>query len=240
MIMKTRILFAIGLIGLLVCGCAVGSRRVITEDRKVSNFDKIDFSTIGELTIRQGDRESLAIEAESNVMRRIKTEVRGGTLYIDMRSVFPWWGVVPTRRIKYDLMLRDLSGLDLSGVGGIYAGAIDTDRLDLNITGAGEVIVRALDAETLMVEHTGVGKCELAGEVAEQEIMLTGAGEYDAADLESETVEVEVTGVGKATVWASERLDIKLSGAGSVVYYGDPRVTQDVTGIGRVRSLGSR
>ena len=58
--------------------------------------------------------------------------------------------------------LRDLSALDLSGVGGIYAGAIDTDRLDLNITGAGEVIVRALDAETLMVEHTGVGKCELA------------------------------------------------------------------------------
>jgi len=237
---KQHILLTTGLIGLLLCGCAVGSRKVITEDRTVSGFDKIDFSTIGELTIRQGDRESLTIEAESNVLRRIKAEVRGGTLYIDMRSVFPWWGVVPTRRIKYDLRVRELVALDLSGVGGIYAGDIDADRLDLNISGAGEVIIRALNAQTLVVEHTGVGKCELAGEVTRQEIMLAGAGAYDAADLQSETVEVQVTGLGKATVWARERLDIRLSGAGSVGYYGDPRVTQDVSGLGKVRSLGSR
>lgn len=238
--MKKRILFAIGLTALLLSGCAVGSRRIVTEDRRVSGFDRIEFSTIGELTIRQGDRESLTIKAESNVMRRIKTEVRGGTLTIDMKSVFPWWGVVPTRRITYDLTVEDLTAVDLSGVGGIYAGAIDTDQLDVNMSGAGEVIIRALDAEALVVEHTGVGKCELAGEVIRQEIVLTGAGVYDGADLKSETAEVEVTGVGKATVWASERLDIKLSGAGSVGYYGNPRVTEDITGVGKVTSLDSR
>lgn len=238
--MKKRFLVAIGLTVLLLSGCAVGSRRIVTEERRVSGFDRIEFSTIGELTIRQGDRESLAIKAESNVMRRIETEVRDDTLYIDMRSVFPWWGVVPTRRITYDLTVVDLTAVDLLGVGGIYAGAIDTDRLDINMSGAGEIIIRALDAETLSLEHTGVGKCELAGEVIRQEILLTGAGAYDGADLESETAEVEVTGVGKATVWTSERLDIKLTGAGSVGYYGDPRVTEDITGVGRVRSLGSR
>jgi hypothetical protein len=240
MIMRRRVLSAIGLIGLLLCGCTVGSRRLITEDTEVGSFDKVYFSTIGELTVRQGDRESLTIEAESNVIRRITAEVKDETLYIDMRSVFPWWGVVPTKPIKYDLTVRDLAALDLSGVGGIYAGAIDTDRLDLNISGAGEIIIRALNAETLVVEHSGVGKCELAGEVIRQEIMLSGAGECEAADLESETADVEVTGVGKATVWAKERLDISLSGAGSVGYYGDPTVTQNVSGVGRVRSLGSR
>lgn len=207
----------------------------------MSSFDQIDFSTIGELTITQGDRESLTIEAESNVMSRIKTSVRGGTLYIEMKRGFPWvWSVKPTKPIKYDLTVKELTTLDLSGLGNVYAGAIDTDRLDLDMSGGGKVIIRSLTAETLEVEHTGVGKCELSGQVKRQEVHLTGAGEYDPADLESETANVEVTAVGKATVWATETLDIELSGVGNVSYYGNPRVTQNVTGLGNARSRGSR
>jgi hypothetical protein len=239
--MNRRILFAIGLIALLASSCTVGSRRVVTDTRRVRNFDRIDFSTIGELTITQGDHESLTIEAESNVMRRIRTEVRGGRLYIEMKSGFPWvWGVMPTKPIKYDLTVKELTTLDLSGVGSIYAGAIDTDLLELDMSGAGKVVLRSLTAETLVVEHSGAGKCELSGQVRRQELHLTGAGEYDAADLESERAEVEVSGLGKAMVWATEALDIKIPGAGSVGYYGDPSVTQDVSGLGRVERLGSR
>jgi hypothetical protein len=237
-----RILFSIGLIVLVLSSCSVGSRRVVTEDVKVSNFDQVNFSAVGELTITQGDRESLTIEAESNVMNRIETSVRGGTLHIDMRTGgFPWIGnVVPTKPVKYDLTVKELNSLDLSGLGNVYAGAIDTDRLNLDLSGAGQVIIRSLTADSLEVEHTGLGKCELSGQVTRQEVRLTGAGEYDAADLESEKAEVVLTGLGKATVWATETLDIELTGAGSVSYYGNPRVTQNVTGLGNVKSLGSR
>lgn len=236
--MNRPILFSTGLIVLVLSSCTVGSRRVVTEDIKVSDFDQINFSTIGDLTITQGDRESLTIEAESNVMSRITTGVRGGTPYIEMKSGI--WNVVPTKPVRYDLTVKELNSLDLSGVGSVYAGAIDTDRLDLDMSGAGKVIIRSLTAETLEVDHSGAGKCELAGQVRRQEVHLTGAGEYDAADLESESVEVELSGVGEATVWATEALDIRLSGVGSVSYYGDPTVTQNVSGIGKVKSLGSR
>ena len=236
--MNKRILFPIGLMVLLLSSCTVGSRRVVTDIIEVSNFDRIDFSTIGELTITQGDRESLTIEAESNVMSRITTSVRGGTLYIEMKSGI--WNVVPTKPIKYDLTVKELTTLDLSGLGNVYAGAIDTDRLDLDVSGAGKVVIRSLTADMLKVDHTGLGKCELSGQVRRQEVVLTGASEYDAADLESEKAEVVLTGLGKATVWATEILDIELTGAGSVSYYGNPRVTQNVTGLGKAKSLGSR
>jgi len=237
--MNRSIVFCISLIVLLLSSCAVGSRRVVTEDREVSSFDQVDFGGIGELTITQGDRESLRIEAESNVMRRITTEVKGGTLHIEMKS--GWFGlsVVPTKPIKYNLTTKEINTLDLSGLGSVYAGEITADRLDLRLSGAGKTVIRSLNADILVIDHTGVGKCELSGEVRRQEISLTGAGDYDAADLRSESVEVDISGLGKATVWATETLDIELTGAGSVHYYGNPRVTQNVSGLGRVRSLGS-
>ena len=43
--MNKRVLFSIGLIVLVLSSCTVGSRRVVTEDIKVSNFDQINFST---------------------------------------------------------------------------------------------------------------------------------------------------------------------------------------------------
>ncbi len=42
--MNKRILFSIGLIVLALSSCTVGSRRVVTEDVKVSGFDQVNFS----------------------------------------------------------------------------------------------------------------------------------------------------------------------------------------------------
>ena len=238
---KYYALFAIGLLTLLFSGCTVGSRRVIIDERRVSGFNQVDFSTLGELTITQGDGESLTIEAESNVVRRISTTVRDGTLSIEMRSSFPWvGGVVPTKPIRYDLTVRELTALDLSGLGSIYAGAVTTDRLLLNLSGGGKVKIRSLTADSLEVDLSGLGECELSGKVRRQELVLSGGGEYDAADLASERAEVKMSGLGSAVVWATETLDIELSGGGRVEYYGEPSVTQDVSGIGKIRSLGSK
>ena len=238
--MKAGMFITIGLAVLLVSSCTVGSRTVVTEERRVSGFDQVDFSGMGELTITQGDRESLTIEAESNVIRRITTEMRRGTLHIGMRSGLFGSNVVPTKPIRYTLTMREITALDLSGLGSVYAGEIAADRLDLRLSGAGKTVIRSLNADVLVVEHSGVGGGELSGQVRSQEIRLSGAGDYDAADLQSETAEVVLSGIGRATVWASESLDAVLSGAGSVRYYGDPKVTQEVSGVGRVRGLGSR
>lgn len=239
--MKKNIILAMGLILILVSSCTAGSRNVVTETREASGFDAVVLEGAGELAITQGDRESLVIEAESNIVRRITSEVKGGTLYIAMRSsLFGWFNVVPTKPIKFDVMMRDIRAVELSGAGTMYASEVTADWLDISVSGAGKVVIRGLTADTVEVEHSGVGKCELSGKVERQQITLSGAGEYDGADLESDQAEMTISGVGAATIWATESLDIELSGAGSVSYYGDPRVSQDVSGIGSVRSLGSR
>jgi hypothetical protein len=238
--MNRRVLWIMGCTLLLLSSCAVGSRRVVTSTREVSGFDQLVFEGLGEVTITQGNRESLTIEAESNVISRITTEVRGGTLYIGWRPGPFGLSVVPTKPIRYELTMRDIDSLDLTGLGGIYAGEIATDRLTVSISGGGKVVVRSLNADRLIVNLTGLGSCELSGEVRRQEVLLAGTGDYDGADLESEIAALALNGLGKATVWVTEDLDITITGAGGVEYYGSPRMTQDVSGLGRVRSLGSR
>jgi hypothetical protein len=233
------------LLTLMVCvlvltSCSVGSRRVVTEERKVSGFDAVVFEGLGELTITQGDREALTVEAESNVMSRITTEVQGNTLYIGLRPSLLGISVVPTKPIRHDLQVRDIRALEVTGLGSVSAGAIRADRLRVDMNGGGKIVIRALNADLLELTLSGLGGCEVAGEVRRQGILITGGGEYDGTDLASEIAEVTLTGLGKATVWATEELDVELTGAGSVEYYGNPRVTQSVTGLGRVRSLGSK
>lgn len=238
--MNKRVLLITGCILVLLSSCAVGSRRVVTSTRDVSDFDSLAFEGLGEVTITQGDRESLTIEAESNVMSRITTEVRRGVLYIGWRSGPFGFSVVPTKPIRYELTMRDIDSVGLVGLGSIYAGEIATDQLTVSISGGGKVVVRSLNADRLTVGLTGLGSCELTGEVRSQEVFVPGAGDYDGADLESQIATLNMVGLGKATVWVTEDLDVTITGAGGVEYYGSPRVTQDVSGLGSVRSLGSR
>lgn len=235
-----RFLVTVACVVLLLSSCAVGSRRVVTSDRSVSGFDRVVFEGLGELTITQGDRESLTIEAESNVMSRITTEVRGGTLYIDWRAGVFGFSVVPTKPLRYDLTMKDVRVLSLTGLGSLAAGEISTDRLDVGINGGGRVVIRSLRAADLDLGLTGLGQVEVGGAVDRQSIVVTGGGEYDGSDLESGVAAVTITGLGKATVWATESLDVELPGAGVVEYYGEPTVTQNVSGLGSVRSLGPR
>jgi hypothetical protein len=238
--MKRSLLALATLGGLLLSGCAVGSRDVVTQTRSLGAFERVTFEGLGELTIVQGEGHSLHIEAESNVIKRISTEVRGDTLHIGYSSGIFWFNIIPTRPIRYTLTVEDLSEVDLTGLGSVYAGELSTDRLTVGMSGAGKIVVRSLNVDRLTLNLTGLGSCELAGRVRRQDVLMSGGGDYDGADLESEIAGLHLSGLGKATVWATDDLDIRITGAGGVEYYGDPRVSQNVTSLGRVRSLGAR
>jgi len=56
----------------------------VRQQRDVSGFRRVCFRSFGELIIRQGETESLEIEA----LARTATEVRGDTLYIEINRAW--------------------------------------------------------------------------------------------------------------------------------------------------------
>lgn len=214
-----------------------GSGNMVTEQREVSGFDKVRLEGIGSMVIEQGDAESLTIEADDNILPLITTEVSSGKLIIGFKK-----GVFPQNihTIRYRLVVKDLTELDLSGLGDIDLTGLTTDQLQINISGGGSVNVRDLSAQSLDADLSGLGSLTSSGEVEEQRVTISGGGSFAGERLKSKTADVNISGLGSAELWVTDALDVNISGGGDVNYYGNPRVSQNVTGLGNVNSKGSK
>jgi hypothetical protein len=185
---------------------------VASEPRDVSDFDEVELKGIGNLSIEQTGSESLTVEAEEEVLPKIRTEVDNNRLIIEPK---PNTSISTSEPINYKLTVKDLNALKVSGSGTVDAESMDTDELAVGISGSGDV--------------------KIGGKAGSQDIKISGSGSYRAEDLESKEAKIEVGGSGSAIVNVSEELEAEVSGSGSVEYVGNPTVNQDVSGAGEVR-----
>lgn len=208
----------------------------MTEDtREVSGFNAVELNGIGTIFIEQGDKESLRIEAEDNILKFLETEVDGSTLKLSMREGV---NVVPTQGIFYYLTVRDLEKIAVNGLGNVDLPDLTSQRLDLEINGGGEINVQNLETGQLDVGISGLGSLNLDdGQVQSQNIDISGGGSYEARDMPSDTAVVTINGLGSANLWAQEQLDVNISGGGAVLYAGKPQVNQTISGLGTVSSI---
>jgi len=247
--MTKRIQFVLlPLLALVLSGCQIieaelnaerirGSGVLKQEKRDVSGFTEVKLKNMGQLTIQQGDRESLTIEAEDNILPKIVTEVEGGALVIRTeRGV----SLSPTATVRYTLMVKNLTGMELSGSGKIETGAIHSEDFRVRLPGSGEIRMDELAADTLNAEISGSGSIKIPGKVASQRIRISGSGDYDGRNLRSRSADVSVSGSGDSSVWVEDDLTAHISGSGTVDYYGNPKVSRSISGSGKVRNIGDR
>ncbi len=195
-----------------------GSGIIRAETRDIGNFGQVVVSGDARVYITQGDRPSLVVEVDDNLLEYVQTEVDDFALRLGFAGTVG--GYAPTQPLTFRLTARRLRGLEVDGAGTIEATNINAPRL--------------------AVEISGDGRVRLTGKVDEQFVTLNGSGAYDAAGIESETARVRINGSGAALVRASESLTARLNGSGRVSYYGQPQVSQDITGSGQVKHLGGR
>ena len=222
-----------------------GSGNVIVEDRDVSGFDKIAIAGVGRIILTQGEKESLSIETDDNLMEYIKTEVKGDTLEIDFTDdiVLSRGGrdvLDPSEGFTFRISVIELEEVSVSGAADIQAEKLKTDRFSVSFSGAGDIKIDDLNAGRLNVFVSGAGDVEMAGKVDYQEIRLSGFGRYDGFDLESQEADVTISGAGGANLWVTDFLSVTISGAGDVEYYGDPNVDPEISGVGRIQGLGEK
>ena len=216
-----------------------GSGNVISQTREVSGFDAVSVEYPAQVFIKQGNAESVKIEAEDNLLPNLKTQVRNGKLEIFYRRE-GGKHVNPTKMVKITIVVKDLKDVEFTSAGELTIEKLKTDNLDVSLSGAGNLDLDAIQVKGLQVSLSGAGSLNASGTADDLDLSISGFGDFKGADLHSQDARVSISGAGSATVWADNDLSAEISGAGSISYYGSASVTKQISGVGGINHIGNK
>jgi hypothetical protein len=240
----------------LFVDCIDGNGMVETETREAVPFTAIANETSFHVRYIQGDEFSITVEAESNILAYIETDIRAGALEISTVS--------GTRCLNYtrhpvvtvtapaiseivnagsgDFMAGPLSGTDVtivnSGSGDITAGTLTGSEVSLVMSGSGNVMTDDITATTMKATLSGSGDLTVAGgEAASSRYVVSGSGSVFSRYFASVEARATLSGSGSVYATVEEYLEAVISGSGNIYLLGDPEVSLTRTGSGRIIHL---
>ncbi|MGI5132689.1 head GIN domain-containing protein [Pseudonocardia sp. CA-107938] len=214
---RTAVVGAAALAVLVVAGCGLqpavvaGTGAMTTENRTIANVTGVDLNASGQVEITNGPTLALTIEAPSDVLPVLTSEVTDGVLRLSVQNRTV---VRNGDKIHYRLTVPALDRISVSGAGRVRHPDLKVPSIRVDIDGSGDVVLR--------------------GAVDRQVVSISGSGSYSAPELATRTAEVEVDGSGDADVRVTEALKVDVSGSGTVTYHGTPTLKKDVSGSGDV------
>ena len=187
-----------------------GSGVAATSTRALPNFSGMDLAGSNNVTVVAGARQSVVVHADSNLLSRVTTQVKAGTLIIGDVGSFE-----AKSPMYVEVSVPSLTALDLSGSGNITVTGIRASRLTVTVPGSGDIAA--------------------SGSVARLNAESTAPVMRNSAVSSRGTLNAVVSGSGTIFVTATQSLDAKVPGSGAVFYSGNPaKVTTSITGSGAV------
>jgi hypothetical protein len=228
--------FALKILLLLVPGIAFSLNVLASkQDRPVRNFNKIEVSGGFSVILTQGTVEKLTIEADDDILPKIITEVRGGTLIIKLEN--NTWNK-NIKNLAAELTFINLDGIDVSGAVKI-TGTNPMKFSDLKIDGSGATKINLnLSATRLSCDFSGASEITFKGNAPEFEVDLSGASNLDALEFLTRKCSIDCSGASDARVYATETLKVEGSGASKITYTGNPsNIDSDISGASKIRKI---
>jgi hypothetical protein len=188
------------------------------EDRKVDSFDKINVSSAIRLVLNIGDKESVTVETEENLLKQVKTEVKSGELNLYIDGHFNSEKGVVIRVTAKSIKEIEAGGATYVDVKDVIKG----DKLKLTINGASKMKTQ-IKVDELSLELSGASHVTLSGEAEKMKAEVSGAAGLKADNLKVKDADIETAGAASASIDVSENLKAEASGAGHIRYSGNPR-----------------
>jgi hypothetical protein len=231
----TKILFA----ALLLLG--INSAFADTQDRHLSGFHALNLTSSFDVYITQGSTESVKVDAPSDIINRIITEVNGDVLTVRTKNeTFNWgnWFSNNHKKIIIYVSVKDIRGISISGSSDVFfKDGLHADKLELKISGSGDVTGK-LNVKDLECGISGSGDIVLAGTAQTSTVSINGSGDFKARELVTAATTIRVSGSGDATVNATQKLEARVSGSGDIRYTGGANhVSTSSSGSGDVHKF---
>lgn len=187
-----------------------GSGVAVTQRRDLAPATSLELTGACNLTVRVGGPQTVIVRADDNLVDRVTTRVRSGTLLIGTRGAFAT--KVP-----------------------MTVGVVVPVLVATTLSGSGTVVVEDVAGGHLSVRVPGSGTLRASGTIDRLDVVLSGSGDVQLADLVSREVIARVEGAGRILVHATSSLNATVSGAGAIANVGTPdRLVRNITGAGSI------
>lgn len=190
-----------------------GNNEIITKEINLDKYKKINsFGSINLLVIPSSESK-IEIECESNIIDKVKTEIKNDVLTIRID------GCISTKReIKAIVYTDNLSSVKLNGSGNATLVDFSGESLDVTLLGSGSV--------------------KAVGEAYALSLNLCGSGSMHLDQLKASRVNATLAGSGCIKTHCEKDMYASLTGSGDIIVYGNPEAfTKNKKGSGSIRSI---
>ena len=212
-----------------------GNEKIITEQRKTSDYETISVSGSFKVTLTNGNEGAIQIKGEENILKYVLIETKGEHLKIRMKSNT---NLSYKHKIEVTVPVASIKSVSMSGSGSITSqNILKANRFDASQSGSGSIHLK-IEASHLNASVSGSGHIHLSGNATKTEEEVSGSGYIDAQELEATTTLADVSGSGRIITYTKENLDASVSGSGTVKYVQEPKkIKQSVSGSGRIHKI---
>ncbi|MCK5787933.1 MAG: DUF2807 domain-containing protein [Chlamydiia bacterium] len=210
----------------------VGSGRVITESRPITEFSDIYVQGDYILHIKQGNSYKLFLKMDDNLLDNTSTEIEGDELQIISNS-----NVLNSSAKDIYITVKKLDRIKLVGSVDLTNSNIFTvNSLTIISEGVCNLDLHVL-SNIVSLNLSGSSKVKLIGVSDYLDVEMAGYGTLNSLGLFCDNVTLELSGAVSSKVFSKNYLDVVINGAGRVYYKGTPELIVESSRNGMVLPL---
>lgn len=205
-----------------------GNGKVVTQERTVSDFSGVKVSCSADVYLKQGKGNAISVRTDENLQALVETEVRSGTLHIDIDG-----NIRNAEVLEVYVTVNNLEKVVINGSGDVESeNTIEGMDFEIYINGSGDVDLE-LDVKSLETEINGSGDVDVSGVQGNFDLKVAGSGDFSAEDLRLSECHVRINGSGDVELEGStDKLFVSQSASGDVNMYRLPAGDVEATASG--------
>lgn len=216
--------------------CFNSTGKIEKVERETGDFNSVVLKDNINLFIQPSTQNKLVLEAGSNLMNKIKTEVNEeGVLEIRNENTCNWVRSFD-KPLNVYLEFKTLDSLEYRSIGTVTCD--DTLRMDhflVNVhEGSGILNLKVNIREFQVNLHYGTADINVSGKIGSGYYYQAGAGRIDASATVSKSVYIRNWSSNDMYIWATKLISAEIRGVGNIYYKGNPQTALTGSGKGKL------
>ncbi len=228
----------------------------VTMHKDIQGISKISLNSAGKLFIQQGNKNSLKIEIDKELIPELNVSKTWNMLNLGLKHSYNY----RPNSVKYYVVMKDISQVSTKNSGQIIISSnIKGKDLDLNVENSGSISTKQINVShstkialansgSISVGNLNTNDLDLSlknsgsvniygGKVNLQTIKLANSGTYKS-QLQASRADIHISGSGSVYADVKDQASVNISGSGDLYVKGKPAFKSvSITGSGQIHSM---